>query len=241
MKSCDAFSRSYLGRLAKARPATWLVWSPLLAACVAEELPPNPPDPPAAIYRIDHVDLETDGVDLDGDGRIDNRAGPLLRTLLDVHADLGLADAWLASVDAALADRVVWTVDDAIGDRGDGSLPLGLLADLGGYGADIGWHATVAMTHRVVVREGEATGWIAGALAPGYRRTIAEAILPLVAELADDGSVGWADQVDDDGDGVIELDELLADPTFQWLTRPDLGDGLSFAFRIHATEVDADR
>lgn len=200
-------------------------FSPLLlvAACA------NPPS--ANPVRIDHVEAPTDArdasriaFDLDGDGRPDNVAGTLMAGMLLAY---GQHDSWEARLDTRLTTDVDWEVSD-----GETDVPLGVLSDLGG-GADAGW---VAADH--VQIEG---GRIGGALVGDYRTVLAESYSPYVSERLAAGETDWGALADANHDGRVTVDEVLADPTFQVLTTPDLdldGDGvresLSFAFEVTA-------
>jgi hypothetical protein len=83
-------------------------------------------------------------------------------------------------------------------------------------------------------------GRLGGALIGDYRSALAASYAPYVSTRLAAGQTDWGAVADRDGDGVVTADEVLADPTFQAVTRPDLdldGDGvdesLSFAFAIH--------
>lgn len=205
-------------------------------------------------YRIDRVMLpaQGDGLDLDGDGSVDNRAAAILAAVFDAYADHDVASAWQAQLDARLATQTTWQVRiatcpdgatraavigadardlvDAIGTtRGtyvavDGG---GGAAPLGAF-ADLaglagdGWHRIDAVALRAEARDGELTGLVGGAFAPAYPEVVAASFLPFLNQLLDDGATYWGDDVDADDDGEVELDELLGTALFRALLRPDL-------------------
>jgi hypothetical protein len=232
----------------------------VLVACAVEPAPPAPSrcgdgddGAQTRAYRIDRVRLPAggDGLDLDGDGRPDNRAAHVLDAVFTAYAEDAAAQAWQAQLDARLAAATRWRLalttcpgDGAaravLGDDpgaaaatgrirgravevggGAGTAPVGALADVAGA-ADDGWHAIEAVALRVEVSDRGLGGLVAGALAPGYPEAIAAAFLPFLNELHAAGDTLWGAAIDVDRDGTITYEELLAAELFQLLLRPDL-------------------
>lgn len=218
----------------------WLLWPLLAGGCAIE--PDSEPDDdapacaePARTFRVDDVASPAAGmvgVDLDGDGSVDDRAGDLMRTLFHTYSLRDIEAAWHERLIERLAERTAWTIElpgcstDA---QMDPSVPLGALADLGGD-ADDGWHPVDPLELHVSIDGDELTGVVAGGLADGYQDTLADAILPFLNAI----DTAWTDGLDADGDGNITREELLTDPAFEIFLRPDLGTSLSFALAIHA-------
>ncbi|MCA9676942.1 MAG: hypothetical protein KC464_18080, partial [Myxococcales bacterium] len=73
--------------------------------------------PTTTTYRVTAVELPVDttevrdiGVDLDGDGRVDNATGSIFATVLDVYADRPLLQQWQAQLAPRLAGRMDWSI-----------------------------------------------------------------------------------------------------------------------------------
>jgi hypothetical protein len=208
------------------------------------------------------------GFDLDGDGDADDAAGTLLSAMLLAYDD---RTTYEANLDARLADDVPWTITIARCPSGEqvvtsaspgfagarstanavrstidapheGEMPLGALSDLGGH-ADAGWQP-VDQLQTTFTTDGDALdGRLGGVLIGDYRSALAASYAPYVTARLAAGQTDWGAVADHDGDGVVTVDEVLADPTFQAVTRPDLdldGDGvkdaMSFAFAIHGVQ-----
>lgn len=230
---------------------TALLAASTLVGC-AEEPPPADTVAPlscdiprSTIYRVDQLRIPTSsveadrvGVDLDGDGTIDDQLAGLFRVVADAYADRGVVEAWQARLDARLDALTSVLIQHESCPAGDerftligGELPLGALGDFSG-GADEGWSPLedigIAITASSQDGDGAVSGTLTGALVAGYEPTMAEAFLPFVQGLLDAGETEWGGMVDTDGDGVITVGELLEDDVFEVLTRADLdtdGDG----------------
>jgi hypothetical protein len=216
----------------------------LAGGCAASPDADPVPDPgcqePTRTFRIDGVDSPADarvGVDLDGDGAVDDRAGDLIRTLFATYAEHGVVASWREQLAQRLADRTAWTIDVPgcqAAPTTAAEVPLGALADLTGAVADDGWHPVAPLALQVSVDGDELTAVIAGGLLDGYQAVIATSLLPFL----DGIHTAWTATLDTDGDGAIELEELLSNPAFQLFVAPDLeGGSLSFGLSVHATAI----
>ena len=223
-------------------------------------------------FRVDAVDLPEDadeaqesGVDLDGDGTVDNQAGNLFSVLLAVYPDLAttlepqiaarLADdvEWLIGIEHCDGEARVslgnpdhegaratgsWDLGELSAAQGQGLAPIGALADLGGTGFDA-WHATFPTSIELQIEGDRAAGRLAGAIRPGYVPVIAEAARPYLQDRLDAGQSEWAGEADTDRDGVLTTDEIMSSFEFSALTRADLEEGsYSFGFAVEAVALD---
>jgi hypothetical protein len=225
----------WLVRLAgtKTGRTRWLLWSlvtsgALFAGCTEAEVG-DPPPASCDVYRIDSVRPPDDA---------DNRAAAILAAVFRTYEEHDLPGAWQTHLDERLATDLVWTIELG-GCAEPDAIPLGALADIGSMadGADGGWHPATDVDVRVWFTDRELGGRIDGELDAGYAPVIADAFVPFLDALLAAGDTSWGSTIDTGGDGRIDRDELLADPLFQILTRPDRGDRLSFGFDVHATWV----
>jgi hypothetical protein len=226
---------------------------PILAAAgctdAAATAPPTCGDP--TWYRIDHVDLPvrfgddvTRGLDLDGDGKVDNLLGRLLAGVraadptIDIetaaNAQLAASATWFAGVRAC---------DDGpryeLGDSGGGDVaPITAFFDPTGTYAPIAW-ARIGDLHTQLTIAGDHLDGVVGFTMPGAaRRAMVEPYAAyLSAELAA-GTSSFAAQMDTNHDGVVTGDELLASELGATFLCADLpGDRLSAGMIVHATRV----
>jgi len=212
-------------------------------AVAADERPADTPAEPVVVHRVDGIEVPSFelGADLDGDGSIDNNAALILTAAFHTYGFDEMAERWLAAVDERLA-TLGWTIETRVVDGrvvvdGDSAaVPLGALADLTGARAEAGWiDASDVQVTLLPEPDGAATLVLAGALPDGYARIVATAFLPYINGRLATGDTAWGAQADTDADGVLTVDELLANRLFQILLAPDLPDGaLSFAFELHA-------
>lgn len=185
------------------------------------------------------------GVDLDGDGTIDDAFGVMMAAVRQNNPDLGDLDA---QATARLADHT-WLVGAASCDDGTTRISLGqsggrdeapvsLLADPIGTFVPVMW-----------VRADHASGMVAagpdaidGAI--GFAIPMPDAVDPLLAPYAayltaqlQGGTSPFAELVDTDGDGTVTVAELLANQVIAPFVKPDLDGGLSVGLVIHGHRV----
>lgn len=228
------------------------------AACSFNDAADDRPDPADPLtctdassrrFAVDRVALpfdvdgEIDGLDLDGDGTIDNAGGFLLAHVLETYAEHGVATAWSAQLEARLR-QVPWIIEACE----DGSVvamdraPLGALADLRG-GADDGWQPVVALAGDLDVAGDEASGVIGLGFGPSYREVIGRSFARWLDALLAAGNTAWGVTIDTDGDGAVSFEELDANVLFDLMMTPDLdalgddgvAESISFGIEIHAT------
>jgi hypothetical protein len=227
---------------------------PLLAAVACMDSTPTPSgttscDPPT-YYRIDRVQLPTTfndpvGFDLDHDGTIDNALGNLNATLLRYDPDF-------PDMNKVASERLIgvpWIVsrtacDDGsihveLGDSGGGeSVPLTVLVDPLA-GAQLAWVRPIDVQNKLTVTGDELDGTIGFALPmPDAQRAL---LAPIATYLTDElatGSTSLGKTIDTDHDGVVTVDEMLANDLVKTLVFPDLDHALSAGMTIHATRVD---
>lgn len=228
------------------------ILSLLLCACAAEQDPATPATctSETRAFAIDSIELprsvegDLGGLDLDDDGAADNAGGRLLDTLFHVYEAEQAEQAWSAQLEARLAGDLTWIVELPACGAGairlrDDVAPLGALADVLG-GAPVAWHPIHDLRADLAVEDTSVRGTIGFGLAPPYREVIGEAFLDWINALLVAGDTLWGRSLDADGDGAITYAELDADPLFDWFMRPDLGDSISFAIEIRATEVSSE-
>jgi hypothetical protein len=137
-------------------------------------------------------------------------------------------------------------------------IPLGAMMDL----ADTGvaeWHATYPSLIRIELSAGEASGTIAGGLAPGYHDVVARGFLPYAQAGLDRDDPDIVNLVDPGVDGTLSIAELEASAAFETYLRADLdagGDVLdpptipaldgepesySFGVTFHALDVESEK
>jgi hypothetical protein len=176
----------------------------------------------------DSTAADADGVDLDGDGSIDNQLGNITVAIVQYTAfDPQVThDRYVRR----LGDDVSFTLQIAHCPEGDvaslpDGVPVGLMFDY----SDSGAGGSVAAGEVTVVEGDDNDAVIAAALHSPYEEIAAEAFLPFAQTIPD-----YQDPsrilFDDDQDGTVTLDELRADSLWMTLLRPDLdldGDGTS--------------
>jgi hypothetical protein len=214
-----------------------LIGALLLAAagCAAEEPAPCQ-DVVVRTTRITDVeipvtnpDVERIAADVDGDGQLDDAAAYAMTLMFAI--DPTLQTATTARLHRRLNDDVVWSAsivrcgDDDRLVLTDG-VPIGLLIDF----ADTGAVGFVPADAQVGAGDN-----IDGAVGPGYLAIAEAAFLPYVQQRIDAGEYYAGTALDDNGDGVIALDELQTSQDWQALTGPDLdldvdGEPESYSF-----------
>jgi hypothetical protein len=237
---------------------------PLLAAGACTDSPPATGDASGAItcgaptyFRIDRVDLPEHfgdgaqmGVDLDGDGTVDNAVGDVLAGLVAANPEIAPMGAKLS---ARVTGDVTWELavsscDDGtqhieLGNSGgEDTVPLSLLGDPSGAYAPVAWGRVAHLVADVGIADGTADGVI------GFGIPVPDAgpalVAPFAAYLTRELAAGtspYAAEVDANHDGVVTADEVLATPLGATLLMPDLtidGSGyLSAGIHVHATRV----
>jgi hypothetical protein len=206
-------------------------------------------------YRVDSVQVPEQpgdggkyGVDLDGDGAVDNAIGTLLGSIVSTNPDIG---AMSPKVDHRLGGDVTWLVavancDDgtqhvSLGDSGGGdTAPLSILVDpLGDY-APVAWVRADGLVAHVAIADQTVDGVVGFALPmPGAARALAAPMARYLTQELAAGTSPIAKQLDADHDGVVTPDELIDSHLGQTLLMPDLdhGTALSVGLHVHATRV----
>ena len=223
-----------------------------LGACMHEPRPERACGDPTW-YRIDSVELPDRsgestalGMDLDGDGQVDNALGNALQTLAAANPELGSIDG---KASARLAGDVEWFVTtrtcqdgtrrvDLISTGGDDVAPATVLVDQVGTYAPVDWVGIEVGGDRLVVDGDRADGVVAFRIAmPGGAHALSEPIARyLTTELAA-GTSPEAAKMDTDHDGVVSVQEVEDSELGKLLLAPDLPNALSAGISIHATHV----
>ena len=207
-------------------------------------------------YRVDSVlvpeqpgDGGKYGVDLDGDGTVDNAIGTLLGSIVSTNADIGVMSP---KIDARLGSDVTWLVavascDDgtqhvSLGDSGGGdAAPLSILVDpLGDY-APVAWVRADGLVAHVAIADQTIDGVVGFALPmPDAARALAAPTARYLSKELAAGSSPIAAKIDANHDGVVTPEELIASELGKILLVPDLQQGaaLSVGLHVHATRVD---
>jgi hypothetical protein len=237
---------------------------PLLAAGACVDSPAPTGDATEAVtcgeptyFRIDRVTLPeragdgaVDGLDLDGDGNVDNAVGNVLAGLATANPDIG---SFSAKASARVAGDVTWELalsqcDDGtehveLGNSGGlDTVPLTIVGDPSGAFGPVAWARAEHLEAHLGVGDGTVDGVI------GFGLSMPEAgpalVAPFAAYLTRELAAGTspiAAELDTDHDGVVSPDELLASDYGTTLLMPDLTiDGakyLSVGLRVHGTRV----
>jgi hypothetical protein len=237
---------------------------PLLAAGACMDSPPTPGGTSEAItcgdptyFRIDRVTLPeragdgaADGVDLDGDGVVDNAIGNVLGAIVSANPDIGSISA---KATARVAADVTWELalsqcDDGtqhveLGNSGGlDTVPLTIVGDPSGAFGPVAW----GRAEHLVAHVGMADATVDGVI--GFALPMPEAgpalVAPFAAYLTRELAAGTspiAAELDTNHDGVVTPDELIASDLGTTLLMPDLTiDGakyLSVGLRVHGTRV----
>jgi hypothetical protein len=224
---------------------------PILAVAACTDVAPTPGCGDPVWYRIDRVELPVRfgdqtrlGLDLDGDGQIDNVLAALLEA---VHTGDPTIDVQ-AAANARLAGELTWFVgvracsDGAryeLGDSGGGDVaPMTAFVDPTGTYAPVAW-TRIGDLHTKLTIDGDRLDGVVGFTVPGTaRHTLVEPYAAyLTAELAA-GTSPFAAELDADHDGVVTADEIIDSKLGSVLLSADLsGDRLSVGMGVHATRV----
>lgn len=210
------------------------------------------------------------GLDLDGDRNVDNAFGSILATIRSIEttdedfdgpvaAHLAAAGPiWrvgIASCDdgtsrvtisqGQAAGPTPFVADtlangDLAGSDGEADVPITIVADLLGTFTPIAWDRVRAVAVDLRVDATAIDGVIGfGLPMPADQRELAAPFAPYITHEMAIGN--WSYDMDANGDGVVTVDELLADGGVQTLLPPDLdgGKGLSFGLGVHGTPIAA--
>jgi hypothetical protein len=237
------------------RAAGVLVASLAVGACM--DAPPSSPpqtscgDP--TYYRIDQVELPYRagsvtplGLDLDGDGQVDNALGSGLSTIHSGNPELGSLDA---KANARLTADVTWLVAVSacadgtqhveLGQSGGGdAVPISVLVDPIGDYAPVAWARIDLRAEHLAITDAS-VGGVVGFILPMPDAAHAMAG-PFAAYLTTELTAGTsplAAELDADHDGVVSADELVASDFGKTILAPDLPAGFSGGLKLHATRV----
>ncbi len=227
-----------------------------LAACAS---PPTSITGPTQRFVVDGVTLPTMpgqaatfGIDLNGDGIVDNSLGNLAATLA-AEGDLATDIGDLIS-DGVLAESIVLTfgVEGAVGISVDDSAQLSSQpTDTGALATDGAVPVQVTLSIPALIdadpiplelRESalqlvaDGSGFdvqIDGLVDGAAFRTAAAAALVQMAVANPRAHLLLASEIDTNHDGVVSEAEAVNSPVVAALTAPDIGSDVSFGFQLH--------
>jgi len=192
---------------------------------------------PVKHYNVAAIDLPQTGdeatafgIDLDGDGTVDNQLGVIFSALVSTHdasthgADMILSGAIASSVDAG--DDVRYH-----GRATDDTIVLPIFAD-----AD---PLALPLDHATITLDGD-VGFVHGGIPIAAARTAAYAgVAQMMADNAT-AHLPFARVLDTDHDGDVTMDEISGSSLLGAFLVPDLQQAqqLSVGFRIHVVEGD---
>ncbi|HTJ41054.1 MAG TPA: hypothetical protein VL463_03135 [Kofleriaceae bacterium] len=220
-----------------------------LGACMHEPRPDTFCGDPTS-YRIESVELPVHsgdgvrlGMDLDGDGHVDNAYASAIQALAAANPELGSIDA---KANARLAADVAWYVTtrscddgtrrvDLISTGADDLAPLTVLVDQVGNYTPVTWGRIEIGGDRLVVDGDRIDGVVA------FRIPVPESADALCAPIASylttelaAGTSPQAAKMDTDHDGVVTVKEVEDSELGRTLLLPDVIGAVSAGIAIHA-------
>jgi hypothetical protein len=248
----------------RATSSAFLVLPLLTAGACMDSSAPSTGDATTAItcgdptyFRIDRVTLpeapggaEAVGLDLNGDGVVDNAIGNVLGAIVSTNPDIGSISA---KASARVAGDVTWELalsqcDDGtqhveLGNSGGlDTVPLTIVSDPSGTFGPVAWVRADHLVAHVAMADQTVDGVV------GFTLPMPEAgpalVAPFAAYLSRELAAGTspiAAELDKDHDGTVTPAELLASDLGTTLLMPDMTlDGtpsLSVGLRVHGTRV----